>query len=67
MVNLIGQRDAPRGRETCPNIADRRRDPTPINTWLANDLISSYLSAESSTDEDFRRRVEKLRVIDEEG
>jgi ribose 5-phosphate isomerase B len=34
---------------------------------LAKDLISSYLSVEFSTDEDFRRRVEKLRVMDEEG
>jgi ribose 5-phosphate isomerase B len=38
-----------------------------VGAWLANDLISSYLSAEFSTDEDFRRRVEKLRVMDEEG
>jgi ribose 5-phosphate isomerase B len=30
--------------------------------FIANDLISSYPSAEFSTDEDFRRRVEKLRV-----
>ncbi|NUS20641.1 MAG: ribose-5-phosphate isomerase, partial [Mesorhizobium sp.] len=29
--------------------------------------VSSYLSAEFSTDEDFRRRVEKLRVMDEQG
>ena len=38
-----------------------------VGSWLAKDLISSYLSAEFSTDEDFRRRVEKLRVMDEEG
>ena len=38
-----------------------------VGPWLANDLISSYLFAEFSTDEDFRRRVEKLRVMDEEG
>ena len=38
-----------------------------IGAWLAVDLVSSYLSAEFSTDEDFRRRVEKLRVMDEQG
>jgi ribose 5-phosphate isomerase B len=38
-----------------------------VGAWLAIDLITSYLSAEFSTDEDFRRRVEKLRVMDEEG
>jgi ribose 5-phosphate isomerase B len=38
-----------------------------VGPWLANDLISSYLSAEFSTDENFRRWVEKLRVMDEEG
>ena len=38
-----------------------------IGSWLAKDLIASYLSAEFSTHEDFRRRVEKLRVMDEEG
>ena len=38
-----------------------------VGSWLAKDLISSYLAAEFSTDEDFRRRVEKLRVMDEEG
>ena len=38
-----------------------------VGAWLAFDLITSYLSAEFSTDEDFRRRVEKLRVMDEEG
>ncbi|TQF37363.1 hypothetical protein UNPF46_19455 [Bradyrhizobium sp. UNPF46] len=35
--------------------------------WLAVDLVSSYLSAEFYTDEDFRRRVEKPRVMDEQG
>jgi ribose 5-phosphate isomerase B len=38
-----------------------------VGPWLAKDLISSYLSAEFSTDEDFRRRVEKLRAMDDEG
>ena len=38
-----------------------------VGAWLAVDLVSSYLSAEFSTDEDFRRRVEKLRVMDEQG
>lgn len=38
-----------------------------VGPWLASDLISSYLSAEFSTDEDFRRRVEKLHQMDAEG
>jgi len=38
-----------------------------VGAWLAVDLVSSYLSAEFSADEDFRRRVEKLRVMDKEG
>jgi ribose 5-phosphate isomerase B len=38
-----------------------------VGAWLAKDLIASYLSAEFSTDEEFRRRVEKLRIMDEEG
>ena len=38
-----------------------------VGAWLAVDLVSSYLAAEFSTDEDFRRRVEKLRVMDEQG
>jgi ribose 5-phosphate isomerase B len=38
-----------------------------VGAWLAVDLVSSYLSAEFSTDEDFRRRVEKLRIMDEQG
>ena len=37
-----------------------------VGAWLAKDLISAYLSAEFSIDEDFRRRVEKLRLMDEE-
>ena len=38
-----------------------------VGAWLAVDLVTSYLAAEFSTDEDFRRRVEKLRVMDEQG
>ncbi|WP_454684205.1 ribose 5-phosphate isomerase B [Ancylobacter moscoviensis] len=38
-----------------------------VGPWLAKDLVSSYLSAEFSTDEDFRRRVEKLHKMDAEG
>jgi len=38
-----------------------------IGAWLANDLIESYLSAEFSTDEDFRRRVEKLHAMESGG
>src|SRR5690349_24292556 len=38
-----------------------------VGPWLAKDLISSYLSAEFSTDEDFRRRVQKLHAMDSEG
>jgi ribose 5-phosphate isomerase B len=37
-----------------------------VGPWLAFDLIDSYLSAEFSTDEDFRRRVEKLHQMDDE-
>jgi len=37
-----------------------------IGPWLANDLISSYLTAEFSTDEDVRRRVAKLHEMDAE-
>jgi ribose 5-phosphate isomerase B len=35
-----------------------------VGPWLAKDLISAYLDAEFSTDEDFRRRVEKLHEMD---
>ena len=35
-----------------------------VGAWLAVDLVSSYLSAEFSTDEDFRRRVEKLSALE---
>jgi ribose 5-phosphate isomerase B len=38
-----------------------------VGAWLAKDLISSFLAAEFSTDEDFRRRVQKLHEIDAEG
>ena len=31
-----------------------------VGAWLAKDLISAYLTAEFSTDPDFRRRVAKL-------
>jgi ribose 5-phosphate isomerase B len=37
-----------------------------VGPWLAKDLISSYLSATFSTDEDFRRRVAKLHAMDAE-
>lgn len=38
-----------------------------VGPWLAKDLIASYLTAEFSTDADFRRRVEKLHAMDAEG
>jgi ribose 5-phosphate isomerase B len=38
-----------------------------IGPWLAQDLVSSYLAATFSTDEDCRRRVEKLHAMDAEG
>ena len=38
-----------------------------VGAWLANDLITAYLEAEFSTDEDFRRRVAKLHEMDEGG
>ncbi|MGO4571114.1 ribose 5-phosphate isomerase B [Microvirga sp. 2TAF3] len=38
-----------------------------VGPWLAKDLISSFLAAEFSTDEDFRRRVAKLHEMDAEG
>ena len=37
-----------------------------VGPWLAKDLISSFLSATFSTDEDFRRRVRKLHELDQE-
>jgi ribose 5-phosphate isomerase B len=38
-----------------------------VGAWLANDLITSFLDAEFSTDEECRRRVEKLHQMDAEG
>jgi ribose 5-phosphate isomerase B len=35
-----------------------------IGPWLANDLVAAYLDAQFSTDDDCRRRVEKLRKMD---
>jgi ribose 5-phosphate isomerase B len=35
-----------------------------VGPWLAQDLISSFLTAEFSTDEDCRRRVEKLHAME---
>ena len=35
-----------------------------VGPWLAVDLLDSYLAAEFSTDEDFRRRVAKLHAMD---
>jgi ribose 5-phosphate isomerase B len=36
-----------------------------VGTWLACDLITAYLGATFSTDEDFRRRVRKLQDMDD--
>ena len=38
-----------------------------VGPWLARDLISAYLTAEFSTDEEFRRRVAKLHDMDAGG
>jgi ribose 5-phosphate isomerase B len=35
-----------------------------VGAWLAKDLITAYLAAEFSTDEDFRRRVAKLHAME---
>lgn len=35
-----------------------------VGPWLARDLITAYLAAEFSTDEDFRRRVAKLHEME---
>lgn len=35
-----------------------------VGAWLATDLIDAFLSAEFSTDADFRRRVEKLNALE---
>jgi ribose 5-phosphate isomerase B len=37
-----------------------------VGAWLAKDLISSFLTAEFSTEEEFRRRVQKLHAMDAE-
>ena len=37
-----------------------------VGPWLANDLVEAYLSAQFATDEDFRRRVRKLREMENE-
>ena len=37
-----------------------------VGAWLAKDLVTSYLEAEFSADEDFRRRVRKLAEMDGE-
>lgn len=37
-----------------------------VGPWLALDLVTAFLAAEFSTDEDFRRRVAMLREMDEE-
>jgi len=37
-----------------------------VGPWLANDLVEAYLSAQFSTDEDFRRRVRKLSEMENE-
>ena len=38
-----------------------------VGPWLANDLIKAYLEAEFSTSEEFRRRVDKLHAMENEG
>jgi len=37
-----------------------------VGAWLANDLVSAFLAAEFSTDEDCRRRVAKLHEMEAE-
>ena len=37
-----------------------------VGAWLANDLVSAFLAAEFSTDEDRRRRVAKLHEMEAE-
>ncbi len=36
-----------------------------VGPWLANDLVAAYLNAQFSTDEDCRRRVEKLHEMEQ--
>jgi ribose 5-phosphate isomerase B len=38
-----------------------------VGAWLACDLITAYLGATFSTDEEFRRRVRKLQDMDDTG
>ncbi|MBA2940328.1 RpiB/LacA/LacB family sugar-phosphate isomerase [Paenibacillus sp. CGMCC 1.16610] len=38
-----------------------------IGPWLAEDLVRSFLQAEFRTDEHFRRRVNKLHILELEG
>ncbi|MBR9773307.1 MULTISPECIES: ribose 5-phosphate isomerase B [unclassified Halomonas] len=35
-----------------------------VGPWLANDLIKAFLEAEFSSDEEYRRRVEKLHAME---
>jgi len=35
-----------------------------VGPWLANDLVSAFLGAEFSSEEEFRRRVSKLDEMD---
>lgn len=35
-----------------------------VGAWLARDLVEAFLSARFSTEEEFRRRVEKLRAME---
>jgi ribose 5-phosphate isomerase B len=37
-----------------------------VGAWLACDLVTAYLGASFSTDEDFRRRVAKLAAMESE-
>ena len=37
-----------------------------VGAWLACDLVTAFLSAQFSSDEDFRRRVAKLHEMDEQ-
>lgn len=37
-----------------------------VGAWLACDLLTAYIAARFSTDEDFRRRVAKLNAMESE-
>ncbi|MEQ8953256.1 MAG: ribose 5-phosphate isomerase B [Gammaproteobacteria bacterium] len=37
-----------------------------VGAWLALDLVEAYLKAEFSTSEEFRRRVEKLGMMEDQ-